>query len=173
MRKALIAAFALLGACAGVGLAASPGVDQACVNRFRAYDNAVTTFANADWGRSPTIPSATSRAIQRLRAGDCLTTWDDLAIMPTVELELRGAMKREHGAPIKPQTLLVGVVDGYAAELQARQFFAGIGYRVRSQGAPFLGRRIYIGPFATAGGLAEAKAVAVRAGFVAPYEKFF
>jgi hypothetical protein len=172
MRKAILIAVATLG-LGGATVAAAPGVNQTCVNRFHAYDVAVTTFSNTGWGEGPIIASAISRAIQRLRQADCVTDWDDIARMPTVAAELRGQLAGEHGAPIKPTTLMAGVVTGYAGELQARQFFSEIGYRVRSQGAPFLGRRIYIGPFATEGGLAEATAVAVRAGFVAPYPKFF
>lgn len=175
MRKAvLIALAAAVAATAAPAPAAAPGVDQTCVNRFRAYDRSITEFSNSGWGEGqPMMAASTSRAIQRLRQADCLTDWDDLAIMPTVQQELQGRLEGEHGAPIRATSLLVGVVQGYSGELQARQFFSALGYRVRSQGAPFLGRRIFIGPFATEGGLAEATAVALRAGFVAPYPKFF
>ena len=57
--------------------------------------------------------------------------------------------------------------------MQARQYFGGLGLRVRSIGAPGLGRRIYVGPFATEGGLAEATEIARRGGFVAPYPARF
>ncbi|MBP7000472.1 hypothetical protein [Amaricoccus sp.] len=171
MRKAVLTLLAALAA--GAAAAASPGVDQTCVNRFRAYDTATTTFSNTDWGRYGSIAPAISRAIQRLRAGNCITNWDDVALMPTVERELRGKLKGEHGAPIRPIAVMVGIVGGFSEELQARQFFSALGYRVRSQGAPYLGRRIFIGPFATEGGLAEALAVAVEAGFVGPYPKLF
>ncbi|MBP7242279.1 hypothetical protein [Amaricoccus sp.] len=172
MRKAIPIAVAAL-AMAGAAFAASPGVDQTCLNRFRAYDRATTTFSNSDWGRDGVIAPATSNAIQRLRAGGCITDWDDIALMPTVAGELHGKLKGEHGPAIRPTSLMVGIVTGYSGELQARQFFSAMGYRVRSQGAPYLGRRIFIGPFATEGGLAEATGVALRAGFVAPYPKFF
>lgn len=163
----------LAAVTAAPALAAAPAPDAVCVNRFRDYDRAVTTFSNTGWGKGPMMASATSRAIQRLAQADCVTDWDDIAMMPTVAAELQGRLAGEHGAAIKPTTLMAGVVTGYAGELQARQFFAAMGYRVRSQGAPFLGRRIFIGPFATEGGLSEATSVAVRAGFVAPYPKFF
>ena len=54
---------------------------------------------------------------------------------------------------------------------RARQ--GGVGLPVRSRGAPGLGRRIFIGPFDTEGGLAEGMEVARRAGFVAPYVRRF
>lgn len=172
MCKTVLLALAALAAGAAA-LAAAPGADRTCVNRFRDYDRAVVTFSNTGWGDGPMMAAATSRAVQRLAQADCVTDWDDIATMPALAAELKGKLAGEHGAPIKPTTLMAGVVTGFSSELQARQFFAALGYRVRSQGAPFLGRRIFIGPFATEGGLAEATAVAVRAGFVAPYPKFF
>lgn len=172
MRRAILIAVAAV-AVAGAAPAAPADVDRTCLNRFRDYDRATTTFSNSDWGRDGVIAPAVSNAIRRLRLGDCVTDWDDIALMPTVAQELHGKLKGEHGPAIRPTSLMVGIVTGYSAELQARQFFSAMGYRVRSQGAPYLGRRIYIGPFATRGGLAEATAVALQAGFVAPYPKFF
>ncbi len=159
-----------------LALAAAPSgaaAGASCVQLFARYDRAVNAFSNSGWGEGPVIPSAIDRAIQRLRAGNCLTGWDDIADLQILGPQMRGTLRGEHGAPIRPTTLQAGVVLGIQGELQARQFFSTLGYRVRSQGAPYLGRRIYIGPFVTEGGLAEAKAVAERAGFVAPYERFF
>ena len=64
------------------------------------------------------------------------------------------------GAPIERTWVQAGVVGGITAEVQARQFFSGLGFNVRSRGAPGLGRRIFIGPFATEGGLQDAMQLA-------------
>lgn len=149
--------------------AAGPGCDRLFAN----YDRAVLYFSNSGWGEDTVVAPAIDRSIQRLRAANCLTGWDELAGLQALGEELQGTLRGEHGAPIRPTTLQAGVVLGTTSEVQARIFFAGLGYRVRSQGAPYVGRRIYIGPFATEGGLAEAVAVAKRAGFVAPYTRRF
>ena len=52
-------------------------------------------------------------------------------------------------------------------------FFAAQGVAARSVGAAGLGRRIYIGPFATQGALDGARDLALRAGFAAPYPATF
>lgn len=173
MRLTSILTAATLG-LATLGAGAAKAADEACVRQFAQYDWAVKAFDNVGWSdNSPIVAPAVSRSIQRLRAENCLTSWDQLAFAQQLGDELRGTLKGEHGAPIRPTTLQAGVVLGISSELQARQFFASLGYRVRSQGAPYMGRRIYIGPFTTAGGLAEAYAVAERAGFVAPYPRRF
>jgi len=48
-------------------------------------------------------------------------------------------------------------------------FFQRQGVRVRSVGRAGLGRRIYIGPFATEGALESARQLAISAGFTSPY----
>jgi hypothetical protein len=168
-RAALVAALA--------AWAAVPAADAAspfCTQRFSDYDRAVLFFGSSGAQQEhPRVAPAIDRSIQRLRAGDCLTGWDEIAGLPQLGDALRGTLQGEHGPAIRPTTLQVGVVLGISSEVQARQFFAGLGYRVRSQGAPYLGRRIYVGPFTTAGGLAEATELATRAGFVAPYPRRF
>ncbi len=169
-RSFLAIAAVILGLVAvGPALAASPR----CAAHFRDYDRAVLFFSNSGWSNNPNPASAIDRSVQRLRQGDCLTGWDEIARVQLLGEELRGTLRGESGAPIKPTTLQVGIVLGINSEIQARQFFANLGYRVRSQGAPFVGRRIYIGPFTTEGGLAEAVEVALRAGFVVPYPRRF
>ena len=56
-----------------------------------------------------------------------------------------------------------------ADEANAIAFFNAHGARARSIGAAGLGRRIYLGPFATQGALDQARDLAVAAGFTAPY----
>lgn len=164
------------------GCAAQPGefawVEPDCLILFRNYDQAVQTFGytRRDYNGEITllVPVAVDRAGSRLRANGCLTTDDDLAASYLLSTdELRAALVGESGAAIAPISLHAGIVTGIASEVQARQFFGKLGIRVRSQGAPALGRRIYLGPFATEGGLAEAIELALRAGFVAPYPARF
>jgi hypothetical protein len=153
---------------AAPALAAQPG----CARLFATYDRAVHDFSYSGWGERPLAP-AISRAVQRLRQQGCVTGWDDVSLLPSLGVEIADSLQGEHGAPIRPTTLQVGIVEGIGLELDARRFFGELGYRVRSQGAPWLGRRIYLGPFTTEGGLAEAAAVAERSGFVAPYPRRF
>jgi hypothetical protein len=170
------ASFSAAAALAGALLAgaAAQAASPFCTARFGDYDRAVLFFGSSGAQQEhPRVAPAIDRSIQRLRAGDCLTGWDEIAGLQLLGDDLRGTLRGEHGAPIRPTTLQVGVVLGVSSEVQARQFFAGLGYRVRSQGAPYLGRRIYVGPFTTEGGLAEARDVALRAGFVAPYPRRF
>ena len=57
------------------------------------------------------------------------------------------------GAAIAPVGLHAGVVTNMEDDAAARAFFAANGVPARSIGAPGLGRRIYLGPFATEGAL--------------------
>lgn len=177
MRAYLLAASALaaLAGCQDV-----PGVDPAmadrtatCERRLQDYDRAALFFSSVQWGRDQTLSPQIQRAAQAAREADCVTqSWvtDRLAgLLPEAKTWPRG----EHGAAISPVWAQVGVVGGITAEIQARQFFAELGLRPRSRGAPGLGRRIFIGPFATEGGLADALALARQAGFVAPYVRRF
>lgn len=172
MRLTSFLTAAVLG-LATLNAGAASAANESCVRQFQQYDWAVKAFDNTGWSNNPIVAPAISRSIQRLRAENCLTSWDEIAFAQQLGDELRGTLQGEHGAPIRPTVLQAGVVLGISSEVQARQFFASLGYRVRSQGAPYMGRRIYIGPFTTAGGLAEAYAVAERAGFVAPYPRRF
>ena len=65
--------------------------------------------------------------------------------------------------------LHAGVVTNMEDDARARAFFAEHGVRARSIGSAPLGRRIYIGPFATQGALDSAVQLAVGAGFASPY----
>lgn len=163
--------------CAGVqgGLT---GAQPDCRVLFRNYDQAIQAFGNSDYSRGDSqswkVPTAVDRAGQRLRAQGCLTSADDLAATFLMSSqELRASLVGESGAPIEPISLHAGIVQGITSEVVVRQFFGGLGVRVRSQGAPGLGRRIYLGPFATEGGYAEATELALKAGFVAPYPARF
>lgn len=173
---ALVTSATALVGCAGAQGGMTP-VAADCAALFRTYDQAVQAFGNSDYDRGDggawKVPTAVDRAGQRLRAGGCLTSNADLGASYLLADSLRGTRIVESGAPIKPIYLQVGIVEGVTSEVQARQFFGGLGVRVRSQGAPGLGRRIFVGPFATEGGLAAATDLALQAGFVAPYPRRF
>ena len=75
----------------------------------------------------------------------------------------------DSGAAIRPIPVHLGIVTGIWDEARVTHFFRSLGYRSRGVGAEGLGRRIYIGPFATEGALEQALGVARQAGFIAPY----
>ena len=77
------------------------------------------------------------------------------------------------GAAIPPTTVHAGVVTNMGDDAAARAFFEAHGIRARSIGSGPLGRRIYIGPFATEGALADGMALAGAAGFASPYPARF
>lgn len=178
MRLAVVigAALTVLAGCASVPGGLTP-IEPNCVSLFRNYDRAVLQFGYSDRVRdgrvSFLVPTAVGRAGQRLRQYDCLTTNEDIFRMTLLAPTLRGALVGESGAAIEPISLHVGIVPGITSEVQTRTFFNSLGIRTRSIGAPGLGRRIFLGPFATAGGLAEATDIALQAGFVAPYPRRF
>lgn len=115
------------------------------------------------------IPPALQFEVSALRSAGCLTDGDDLAPMAGIGPE----PVRDGGAPIPPTALHAGVVTSTADEALALGFFEARGVRARSVGAPGLGRRIYLGPFATQGALDGARDLAARAGFAAPYPAVF
>ncbi len=172
----LLALLALGGCTAGSG--GLTRVEPTCLVLFRNYDTAVQVFGytdrDRDGGISLMVPTAVDRAGQRLRENGCLTSEDDLsAAFRLTDEDVAAVLQGENGASIAPISVSAGIVLGIASEVQARQFFGAAGIRVRSIGAPGLGRRIYLGPFATEGGLAAAIDLAERAGFVAPYPARF
>jgi hypothetical protein len=84
-----------------------------------------------------------------------------------------GVPVTEAGPAIPPVSLHAGVVANMQDDARARAFFEGQGVPARSVGSAPLGRRIYLGPFATVGALDQTRDLALRAGFVAPYPARF
>jgi hypothetical protein len=144
-----------------------------CERRLQEYDRAALFFSNGDWGRRQSMSPQIQQAAQAARQAGCVTGADVTDWLASQLPGIRGTLRGEQGAPIERTWLQVGVVGGISAEVQSRNFFSGLGYSVRSRGAPALGRRIFIGPFATAGGLAEAIEVSRRVGFIAPFPRRF
>lgn len=163
--------FGLIVSLATLLVAAAP-VDAAsgdvCTRRFRAYDRAVLMFSSP--GQENLVVSRNVGTVgQRLFDAGCVTRERDLSGVGVAV----GAIEGDGGPAIRPVSLHVGIVPGIVMEAQMRTFFGDLGYRVSSIGAPGLGRRIYLGPFATEAALVEATEVARLVGFVAPYPRRF
>jgi hypothetical protein len=162
-------------ALAAVALAPSAwalGQGRDCERILQDYDRTVLFYSSsADVGVA--LQPQIAQAAQKAFLAGCITRDLDMIRLNRLTDEMAGATVVESGAAIRPIALQVGIVGGITSEVQARTFFSGLGLRVRSQGAPGLGRRIYLGPFQTAGGLASAAALAERAGFIAPYPRRF
>ena len=152
-----------LAACApagGPGTTTASGAD--CVALFRNYDFLEPSVRRPD---NRTIPPGLQLPISLLRQGGCITMTADLAgleAMPLVPVT-------DNAVVINPISLHAGVVTSTADELRAIAFFEARGVRTRTVGAAGLGRRIYLGPFATEGALNGARDAAIAAGFAYPY----
>ncbi len=160
----LAAAALLLAACAPGGPQGPQTGD--CIGLFRHYD-AIERYVRRPDNR--TIPPALALQQTQLRASNCITMSADLAGMealPVVPLA-------DSGPVIVATSLHVGVVTSDADDARARAFFEARGIRARSVGEAGLGRRVYIGPFATEGAIRDARALAVSAGFAHPYAASF
>jgi hypothetical protein len=106
---------------------------------------------------------------QRIRQAGCITLTRDIARMEAVG----GPPVADSGSAIAPVGLHAGVVTNMQDDGRARAFFAAHGVPARSVGSAPLGRRVYLGPFATRGALDQARDLALRAGFIAPYPARF
>jgi hypothetical protein len=159
-----------VSACAAPDAGPARGSGADCVARFRAYDLAAATMStpSGSGDRMP-IPPALQLEVSALRSAGCLTDAADLAPMAGIGPE----PVRDGGATIPPTALHAGVVTSTVDEALALGFFDARGARARSIGSAGLGRRIYLGPFATQGALEGARDLAVRAGFAAPYPAVF
>jgi hypothetical protein len=163
-------------ALAAVALAPSAwalGQGRDCERILQDYDRTVLFYSSSANVGSVALQPQIAQAAQKAFLAGCVTPDLDMIRLNRLTDEMAGATVVESGAAIRPIALQVGIVGGVTSEVQARTFFSGLGLRVRSQGAPGLGRRIYLGPFQTAGGLASAAALAERAGFIAPYPRRF
>lgn len=168
MRALTVPVLLALAACAaGPGPAPASRADAAtCVEAFRWYDLVDATMSTPRGldGDMP-IPPDLQMPVSRIRSLGCLTMSDDLAPMATAS---RPAVA-DGGALIPRTWVHAGVVTNMVDEAEAVAFFGAHGAPARGLGAAGLGRRIYVGPFATQGALDRAIDLAVAAGFAAPY----
>jgi hypothetical protein len=159
---------AVASACTATSRAPDPA---ACAEAFARYDTAVRVYGtpriDEDFGLTP--PAPLSRYIGALRSNGCLTFSDDLDAMDGLAARLAPYTIDTSGPAIRATPVHLGIVTGIGDEARVTHFFRGLGYRSRGIGAEGRGRRIYIGPFTTQGGLDQALAVAREAGFIAPY----
>ena len=152
----------LLSGCAA-GPVAGPS-DPDCVALFRTYDRVDATMSTPSGrGDNMPIPPDLQRPVQNLRSAGCLTLSADLDLAATAPPVVDG------GAAIAPIRVHAGVVTSMEDEAAALALFAAQGIDARSIGAAGLGRRIYLGPFATEGALDGGTALARAAGFASPY----
>jgi hypothetical protein len=162
---------AVLGGCVP---ATAPGPSRApgdvCVALFRQYDILENLYPDNQrrFQNRVARPPVEAQA-QRLRRAGCLTLTRDLAGMEASPQ----APATGGGAAIPPVSLHAGVVTNMEDDARSRAFFASRGVPARSVGSAPLGRRIYLGPFATQGALDGARALALGAGFAAPYPAQF
>ncbi len=174
MRHLLTLAITACIAGSVTGAPASAQTRQAdgttCVALFQQFDVLENLYPNnrARYNGRVAQPPVETQA-QRVRNAGCITLTRELVGMETVAAPAVGST----GPAIAPTLLHAGVVTNMADEARARAFFASKGVLARSVGSAPLGRRIYIGPFATQGALDEARALALDAGFASPYPATF
>jgi hypothetical protein len=157
-------------ALAGCVPAGGPGTTVAggsdCIALFRNYDLLEFSVRRPD---NRTIPPGLQLPIALIRQGGCITMTADLAGMEAVPV----VPVTDNAVVINPIALHAGVVTSTADEVRAIAFFRARGVQTRTVGAAGLGRRIYLGPFATEGALTGARDAAIAAGFSYPYTAFF
>ena len=152
---------------------AQDGANPDCPTRFQLYETAARVSGAPDNERQRTVSPRVQAAARWLRMGNCLTFTDQIAAMTRLGPEAGAAALTASGPAIAPIWLHVGIVTSSADEAAALAFFTAQGLGARGLGAALLGRRIYVGPFTTAGALEGGKALARAAGFAYPYPARF
>ncbi len=160
----LLAAAAALTACAG--LPSGPADNSYCAALFDQYD--AIEFMPLP---SPPAFNFRQQQLSRIRQAQCLTLSRNLQPMDVSVAETvpRSAPGPRLGYPVAVQA---GVVTNMEDEARALAFFAALGYRARSVGAPDLGTRIYVQAL-SAGDIHDIVAIATGAGFRGPYPSRF
>lgn len=173
MRLPWLSALGLIAALAAGSVAAQnqwQADGPACAGMFRQFDVLETLYpSNGRRYQNRVAPPPVLAQAQILRNAGCITLTRELAGMEVVALPA----VTDSGPAIAPVGLHAGVVTNMADDARARAFFESKGVRARSVGSAPLGRRIYLGPFATQGALDQAAALAIAAGFASPYPASF
>jgi hypothetical protein len=176
VRRGLAAAL-LAAAVAGCAVPPQTADRAACVDLFRQYDliSRLRPLEVYDRRRDRyRIDPVLSRLGVLLIENDCQTRSRDLTGLDAVAAARAGAPVAEVGAPLGRDVVVhVGALTDEADAARAAAFFRSLGLRATSIGDRQLGRRVYVGPVRTEGGLAEVIAIATEAGFVAPYPSEF
>jgi len=162
-----------LAGCAALGQKPPARDPQTCLRLFNQYDRDDWSYPHRSIGINDDFPALPPPAVDRdarlLRNAGCLTRSADLDGMPALYSRLSPHVVTDSGPAIRPVAVHLGVVNSMGDEARTTQFFRGLGYRSRGEGAMNLGRRLYIGPIASQGALDEALAIAREAGFISPY----
>lgn len=141
-----------------------------CVALFQRYDilEAIYPDNQRRFDNRVARPPVEMQA-QLIRQAGCITLTRDL-----VGMESAPATPVTDSGPAIPSVgLHAGVVTNMADDARSRAFFAARAVPARTVGSAPLGRRVYLGPFATEGALDQARDLALRAGFAAPYPARF
>jgi len=162
-----LAVVAGLSACSD---APGPPAGTDCVALFQRFDLIEATMSTPHGRRDRmTIPPDLQWITNVIRQNGCISF--------TRELDLEaapGARVVESGAALPgPTRVHAGAVTSMADDAAAQAFFRAHGVPVTSIGSSALGRRIYIGPFTTRGGLDAGLALARAAGFTYAYPARF
>ncbi len=164
----LLVAFDLIALSAGSASAQS--VDNArCPFWFEFYDSTARAYGSNARDPRRDAPGPVMDAARQLRMAKCLTFSRAIAGMDAIPASAGEKARTPSGPAIRPTYLHAGIVTSSEDDARARAFFERQGLAARSVGAALLGRRIYVGPFATAGQLEAARTLAVQAGFAYPY----
>lgn len=175
VRVALAVALALGAA----GCAPGPQVADraACVGLFQQYDRIAQFRPVEVYDRRRDryrLDPELSRLAVLLVQNDCQTRSRDLAGLEAAAAARAGSRIAESGAPLgRPVAVHVGALTDEGDAARAAAFFEGLGVRATSIGNRQLGRRLFVGPVTTEGGLGEVLAAAFEAGFVASYPSQF
>ncbi|MFT3971987.1 MAG: hypothetical protein QM699_00475 [Amaricoccus sp.] len=159
---AALAVVAGLSACAGAQAPAP--VD--CVTLFQRYDVTEAGMSTPSGRRDRmAVPPALQPIAGALRQNGCIN------LSRQLDLDAAAPSPVVDGGPrlVPPVRVHAGAVTSMADDAAARAFFEAHGVAATSVGSPALGRRVYIGPFATRGALDAALALARSAGFVHAY----
>lgn len=162
----------LVAGLAACGTAPERSRDPAlCVRLFAEFDS-LESIARPDQDGgfgSSAFDLQLMAVTNALRQNRCLTLGRDLADLDALAAARAGFLPADSGAAIRPVAVHVGVVTSMEDDARVRAFFEALGYRETSIGSARLGRRVYAGPVASEGALADLVGIAREAGFVAPY----
>jgi hypothetical protein len=162
-----LAVVAGLAACSG---ADAPSGGPGCLALFQRFDLIEATMSTAgSRADRPTIRPELQLTTTAIRQNRCISMSRELNFEAAP-----GAPVTDSGPRLVPPVRIhAGAVTSMADDAAARAFFAAHGVRATSIGSAALGRRIYIGPFASQGALNAALALARSAGFAYPYPARF